>query len=319
MSLEKIMAEIKKLKPLAQAEVTEDPRETYQGRLARQKKAREELKSLTETYRQALLTNTVFILVTGPGKDAYVKSANETFGFFKVDPDQFYTDIVGQISPKLYDGKESSPNVLDVVSRVLENKAIEVGISGYPMLVFRQEFRRVINGRAEFTKLLKQIIGTQIGTEVVAAQSIKSVLKQAIDVELGGKTNCILLPVDELDQDLIAGLRRVSGKVATVTVNTESPTGEQVIGALNDLKKQREAHSGVVATVTLETKLPEYGTEESVKTDVAAVLTQEKVEEAVEQVATAVREELSTSIVGETKPLTAKQRKALEKQKNKES
>lgn len=245
MSLQKIMEEIKKVRVYADEEVGEHPRETLGGRLARQKKAKEDMKSLTESYRQALLNSAVFILVVGDKREEFVKIGTEEFKFFTADPDQFYKDIAGQVSPSLYENKTSSPNVLDVVSRVLENKAMDVGILGYPMISFKQEHSRFIVGRAEFTQLIKEIISKQVGTEVVGAMATKAILSQALEMEHDGKTTPILLPVSEKNveslTELISGLRRISRNVAIVTTSSGDLDPLSVASSLESIKNQMKS------------------------------------------------------------------------------
>lgn len=278
MSLEKIMAEITRLRPLAETEVTEEPRSTLGGRLQRQKKAKEDLKSLSESYRQSLLTSAVFVLVIGKQKESFVEMATEKLNFFSADPDQFYNDIAAQISPSLYDGKESSPNVLDVVTRVLENKAMEVGITGYPLVTFKQEYRRVIKGRNEFQALIKQIISGQVGTEVVGAQAVKSILTKALDIGHKAKTTPILLTIkDEASLNLLAdGLKRISRRVVIVQSGELELDERSVVNALASIKNEMQSNSSVLRhDVVLVTEEPTIlGQVES------SVLTEEMVEEA---------------------------------------
>lgn len=276
MSLQSLMQEIKKIKPMADGELSEEPRNTYTGRSARQRKAKEDLTKLIEQYRVALLQSAVFVLVTGTGRDAFTKIANDDFGFFKVDAEQFYKDIALQISPQLYDNREASPGLLDVISRVLENKALEVGISGYPMVTFRQEFRRIIKGRSELQALIKQVISTQVGTEVVGAQAIKTILNDAITAELSGKTVPILFSLESIDASLVEGLRRISHRVGVVTVDTDALSSKEASDALNDLKMQMGISTAVAKTFV-------FGSEESVSIS-DGVLTQEIVEDAMSKV-----------------------------------
>lgn len=315
MSLQVLISKINEIKPFADTEVEEQPRATLGGRLARQKKAKEDLKVLTESYRQELLRSALFILVTGSGREEFLKLATETFGFFQADSEKFYADIADQVHPQLYVGKESSPGVLDIVSRLLENKALEVGISGYPMITFRQEFGRIIKDKSDFQSLVKQVIGTQVGTEVVGAQAIKTILPAALRAEHSGKTTPILLSVETADDSLLIGLRRMSRKVGVITAEAGQVDGASVMAAMNELKIQL-SDSTDLATATV-TKTPEsaFGSQDSVEAE-GGVITQEMVLEAAR-----VTAETGMTVYPQARPPTAKERKALQKsmKENKES
>lgn len=261
MTLQRIMTEIKKNKPFADGEVSDEPRETLSGRLSRKRQAQHAMRTLTEEYRQELLRTAVFVLVTGETREQFVKTASEEMKFFSADADQFYSDIADQVSPQLYEGRESNPNVLDVVSRVLESKALEIGILAYPMITFRQEYRRVIQGRSEFIALVKQVLSSQMGTEVIGVQAAKSILNKAIDMGHDAKTTPILLSVSSESElnEVITGLRRLTRSIAVVRSDIEATTST-VRTALESVKSQL----GRVA-------LPEV---------TVAVLTQEMIEEA---------------------------------------
>lgn len=348
MTLQSIMAEIKRLKPLADTEVAEHPRETLGGRLSRQKRAKEELKGLTETYRRALLNSALFILVTGTARDLFVEKATSSMGFFSADPEQFYKDIAGQVSPQLYLGKESSPNVLDVVTRILENKAMDVGITGYPMVTFRQEYRRVIKSKEEFVALVKQILNVQVGAEVVAAQAVKTVLPAAMSAGHEAKTTPILMSVESIDEATVKALMRVGG-VGIIQINGEEVTEEDVLSTMGEIRRQRDSGMRPMETlVELERQVAAnlaekeaslleasgltvdqiadlalqnqadfgadgsaYGTEASVAPVEGGQLTQEMVEAAaLKAIATGHRVKEEPSAL---KQMTAKERKALEK------
>lgn len=242
MSLQRTMLEIKNVSHFANEEVSEMPRETLGGRMARQRKAQEELKSLTETYRQQLLASSVFILVTGSERDQFLKTATEDFKFFSADADQFYADIANSLSADLYVGKESSSNLLDVISRVLENKALEVGIVGYPMLTFRQEHRRLIKDKADLIELIKEIVSTQIGAEVVGAQATKTILSNAIASGHDGNTTPVLLSVsgEKSLVDTAAGLERITRRVYVITAGKTEIAHKNAIEVESVSKKSVE-------------------------------------------------------------------------------
>lgn len=242
-SLQTIMKKIKDVRHFATETVEEQPRETYAGRSARSRKAKEELKTLTEAYRQVLVSSSVFILVHGAHREDFIKSVVEDLKFFSADSDEFYSSIVDQVAPSLYMGREMSPNVLDVVGRVLENKAMEIGILGYPLMTFKQEYRRVIKSRDEFLDVIRTAVATQIGAEVVGVQAAKSILEAALAAEHQAKTTPILLSVKDASTIplLRQGLGRLTTRIATVDagVDGSDPLDAKAKKAiLNELKYQ---------------------------------------------------------------------------------
>lgn len=328
MSLSDTMNQIKKIKVVAETEVLEQPRETLGGRLSRQTRAKEDLKGLTEKYRQELLRSAVFILVSGSGNKEFVKIATDALGFFQANANQVYSDIAGQVSPQLYAGKESNPGLMDVVSRVLENKALEIGVTGYPMIKFRQEFRRKISDRTDFEALLKQILNAQVGTELVGAQAVKSILTDAIEAEHSGKTTPILLAVGEDDSDLSEGLRRISSNVASVYIDSSAVNNESVLKTMLELKTMMSLGRNASLEIKGQDLIPELLEAAAIKSaenmGAAESLTipldlkdGETEDQALERTLT----DLNTALMEtktETKTLTAKERKALERQnKNK--
>lgn len=272
MSLQQILEKIKSVQPFANENVDEGPIETLAGRRARQRQAKEELKSLTESYRQELLKSAVFILVTGPERDNFVKIANEELKFFSADPDAFYMDLVNRISPQLYAGKPSNSNLLDVLTRHLEDKAMEVGILGYPMVTFKQEYRRMINDREDFLDLVKEIINGQVGSEVAGVQAAKLILNDAIKAGHSANTTPILMSVEDESEaaTLSVGLRRLSGKVVTVSA-TEA-------NSKSVAQKMKEVRAQLYGKTLVEDETPEF-------TDSLELAPELSVDEVVEQVA----------------------------------
>lgn len=230
MSLETTINEIKAVNVHANAEVTDQPLETLPGRRARKKAAQERLKSLTETYRQELLNSSMFILVVGNERTEFVEKATG-FGVFAADTDSFYKDLAARIPETLFMGKESSANLFDVISRHLEDKAMELGMLAYPQLIFKQEYRGLISTREDLTRVIKRAISTQVGAEVSGIQAVKSITTKAIELGHSSRITPIMLAVDDEASvsSLMSGLLRLTRLVFVVGAGETSVTNALIV------------------------------------------------------------------------------------------
>lgn len=207
MSLTKIIEEIKQTLPFAHEDVEAGPVETLKGRRGRKNQAIERLKQLKREYRRSILDTAVFIIVTGDKREAYASIA-KNFSCFSVDPDEFYKDLANRIPPTLYQS-ESLINLFEIIGRHLEDKALELDISEYSQIIFRQEYREVVKNKEALIELLKKAINQQIGSEIVGIQSVTSILEDAIKLGHGGKITPIILATNneafaiKLDEDLL--------------------------------------------------------------------------------------------------------------------
>lgn len=238
MSLQTVLEEIKKLKPFAEEDVDAGPVDTLSGRRGRKHQAQERLKVLRREYITDLMKSSVFIVASGVGRDEFAKIATENFGFFSADPEEFYRDLASRISPSLYSGKESVSNIFDVLGRYLEDKAMELGIIGYPQLIFKQQYRKAINSAAEFQELVKQAVNEQLGTEIVGIQAVNSLVDKAIAKGHSDKITPIVLATgdEQLALDLVKDLERLTSRVF-LTVTGKASKGLKAVEGVLTLKE----------------------------------------------------------------------------------
>jgi hypothetical protein len=237
MSLQKILEQIKTNLPFAEEDVDSGPVETLNGRRGRKRTAQETVKRLTEEYTAEIMRSAVFFLVTGTERDEFTKHAVEGFRCFTSDAEEFYRDLANRIPEALYSGKESVANLFDVVSRHLEDKAGEMNIIGYPMLMFKNDYRRAINGKEDFVQLLKRAINDQVGGEMVGIQAVRSIAPKAIKAGHKEKITPIVLSVDDqLAKDLEGSLNRLSPHVFTIVAGEGQALNEgtTVVSEVND-------------------------------------------------------------------------------------
>lgn len=249
MSLVKILEEIKKVEPLAKEDVETPPYETLTARRGRKNQALESMSRLKQAYANELRSTAAFILVVGDKRDEFVAAATK-HKCFTADPEQFFSNLIDRIPAALYLGKESIVNTFDILGRHIEDMAGDLGIVGYPQLIFRQEYQRQVNNRSEFLSLVKQAVVNQIGGELVGIQAVRSLIDGAIEKRYAAKFAPILLPTaDERFAMVVSNdLERISSRVFLVkagatsedfkdgdALTVEEPTDESVKGALKSI------------------------------------------------------------------------------------
>jgi hypothetical protein len=223
MSILEKMNEIKKLRPLADEDVDSGPVQTLSARRGRKAQAKERLKSLTDEYSKELLNSALFIVVSGENREDFITEGSK-FGCFSVDSEEFYKDLASRIPASLYLGKSTVSNVFDILGRHLEDKMSELGVVGYPQLLFKQEYAQQLNSKDEFTNLVKRAINDQLGSEIVGLQSIRSLVPTFISTDYAEKNTPIILSTgdDKLALSLLKDLKRLTSKVFLVTVGEAS-------------------------------------------------------------------------------------------------
>lgn len=223
MSLQTTLKEIKEVSVKATAEVSPEPRETLPARRGRQKRAEETLKELRATYRQELLESAVFIVVTGEGATEF-RDLSTQAGCFRSDPNAFYNAIIEEIPSSLY-GREGVASLFDMVTRRLEDHAMEIGVNSYPQMQFKREYQKEIKTREDFLAVIKKAVNDQVGAEMVGIQAIYDLVDVAIDKSHKGKDTPIVLATADvsLARALDAGLQRLTRRVYLVSAGDFTP------------------------------------------------------------------------------------------------
>lgn len=198
MSLSKLVEQIKSVKVFANEDVNSGPIETLNGRRGRKNQAIEQLRVLKNQYKTELTESAVFIIVTGEKREAFTASAVENFKCFYANPNAFYEDLATRIPASIYqNGRESVSGLFDVLGRHLEDKAGELGIVGYPQMIFRQGYRTTLKSYEDLVDLIRTAINDQVGPEIVGIQAINSLLNAAIDSEHSAKVTPIVLSTED--------------------------------------------------------------------------------------------------------------------------
>lgn len=231
MSLSKVIEEIKKVKPFVDEDVESGPRETLAGRRGRKAQAIERMQTLKFEYRQELIQSAVFIIVTGDKRNELTAIATDNFKCFSSDPNALYEDLANRITPAAKQGNASVTALFDILGRHLEDKARELGIIGYPQMIFRQEYQVNIRDDKDLVNLVKRAINDQVGSEMVGLQSIVSMVDNAIEKEHNAKITPIILSTDEPEfaLDLDATLGRLNPRGVFLILAGKSAKANKVL------------------------------------------------------------------------------------------
>lgn len=234
MSLQNVLAEIKKVKPFADEELTQEPIETLNARRGRKNQSVERMKQLKREYKSELMQNTVFIIATGSGREEFVKTATEDFGLFSADPEAFYKDLAGRVPEVLYKGKEGVSNIFDVLGRHLEDKMMELDINAYNQLLFKQGYAKTLKSVEEFTQLVKQAVNDQIGAEIAGIQAIDSLVETAIEKNHADKITPVVLSTgdENFALALLKDLARLDARVFLTVSGDSSKELKSAQGAI---------------------------------------------------------------------------------------
>jgi hypothetical protein len=214
MSLSNILEQIKQVKPFADEDISNGPRETYAGREGRKRNAVTQLKDLKDQYTNELRATAVFLLVCGSAKDQFSEVAQTEFKCFSADPEGFYKDLANRLPEELYKNKTAAGNLFDIMGRHLEDKANEMQIIGYPQLIMKQQYQRAINTKEDFVNLIKEAVNEQVGSEITGIHALQSIVDKAIDLNHGSRITPIVMSTDDekLALDLESTLDRIGAR-----------------------------------------------------------------------------------------------------------
>lgn len=229
MSLNKIVEEINQIKPILSQDINDGPRETYSGREGRLRNAKERMKSLKESYIEELRSTSAFILVLGSEKDKFSELARNEFKCFTADPEGFYKDLANRLPQELYANKTPTANLFDIMGRHLEDKANEMQIVGYPMLIMKPQYQRALSNKEDFVGLIKQAVNEQVGSEIAGLHVVRSIADEAIENNHASRTTPIVLCTD--DQNLALDLRNTLGRIGSRTFLVVAGKGAKSIKA----------------------------------------------------------------------------------------
>jgi hypothetical protein len=240
MTLTTILEQINEQKNIAQQDLdTVSPR-ALPYKKGQVESAKAKLEGLYIDYKNELLKNSVFILVTGNESESFAKIAEDNFKCFSVDGKVFYRDILEQISPHLYKNKQVNASVFEAIGNVLETKLKNLDIMSYNQLMFDAKYSKVVKDDVEMLDVIVDSINNIVGSEVVGLDALERVTTKAIEKNYKSKIVPILLHTQDetLVRTLSEGLRRINPKVVSISAGkTESDLSLKI--ALEEVTKKK--------------------------------------------------------------------------------
>jgi len=216
--LKAILKDIEKNKAMAATEletVEWNVKATVEGQVRR---AKENLKSLFFDYKNALKSRVIFIMVNGKGNKKFAEVASANYSGISYDANDFYSEIVDQVDTANYIGRPLSNSTVDILSAVLEEKALEVGISGYPALLYKEKYATLLNSKEDLLGAFKKMLNEEVGGEFVGLSLLDQAATQAAKSGFSGTVLPIV--IYSQDNDLLSDLSRDFNKMLTPNVFT---------------------------------------------------------------------------------------------------
>ncbi len=261
MSLKSILDEMEKNRPNAEMEVSLGNPNTYGGRVGLKRAAEETLKRLRLSYRNELMTSTVFIVTTGSAQEAFTDLAcSESFNCFSAEPKAFYKELASKIAPSLY-GREGARQLFNIASNVLYDKMQELDIASYPNLQFSEKYNRSVANAEEFAEVLKSAVNDQVGPEVVGINAVHSLVDRAIKANHSAPVTPVVLNTSDesFALNLYENLKRrklpdgtfagITDKVFLVVAGAGPKELKSVLGAFSVKKVSEESVGDVLSAI----------------------------------------------------------------------
>jgi hypothetical protein len=218
MSLSAILDQINQQKEIAQQDLdVVNPRAlTYKkGQI---NSAKQKLENLYVDYKNELLKNAVFILVTGDQSESFASIAEDKFKCFSADGKAMFKEIVDKISPELYRNKKINSFTFEVIGNILEDKMKTLDINAYNQLIFDTKYSRVIKDKSEMLDTVTSAVVDIVGSEVVGLDALERITEKAVNKNYKSKIVPIL--IQSQDESFIVsiteGLKRLNPRVVKV-------------------------------------------------------------------------------------------------------
>ena len=238
-SFEALIKDIDKNRTIASTDISDSDPKTYNARLGKQKRAKQNLDDLFLEYREQVKNRAVFILTKGAQADSFIDVATgEDFGCFEVGADILYNQILLKVDKRYYDDQTSSPALFDLLMSSFNDICNDIGIISYPAVLFEKKYKRRLKSKEDLLKLTKEAFNDKVGSDLVGLYAIDKVARKAVNEGYGGTTIPIIVHskdsklVDELENSL-KNINQNVFKVAT----TKKQTSDDVVKTLTKIRK----------------------------------------------------------------------------------
>lgn len=234
-----LIKDIDKNKQIASLDLGDaDPR-TYTTKLGHVKRAKQNLKDLFLEYRKEVMNRAVFILTKGSQAKSFIDIALEEYGCFHVNGDALFEDIISRVNKRYYDDQISSPALFDLLMSSFNEVCDEIGIIGYPAVLFESKYKRRLKSKEDLLKLTKQAFNDKVGSDLVGLYAIDKVAREAVNNNYNGKTIPIIISTKdkELIKELNTSLKNITANVFEVNT-ARKQTQKTVESKLLKIKEQ---------------------------------------------------------------------------------
>ena len=229
-SLQKLVDTINVKKALANSEPGEDPR-NYAAKKGHIQRAKLDLEELYMEYRKEVQSRALFIIVSGTQAEKFAKIAEEEFFCYQMDSDGFYEDLVSEVHERLYTNQTASPSLFDILGGTFERRAMDIGIIGYPALIFESKYKKFLKNKEDLLFLAKKAFNEKVGPEILGLDAVEKISTLAINSEDDEKKVLKKFPIvmvtkdESLVKDLAKGLSFVSNSVYIISAGTVKDKG----------------------------------------------------------------------------------------------
>ncbi len=196
-SFKDVMDEIKKCQNIVDTPITDDNR--LKGfQLGRKERAIDDLEGLGSDLIKSIWHWGLFIFVNGKDAKKFKGIAHEEVDAMMFQTSKLVTDIVNNLEPEIYVGKNMSSHILDILAGELEDKANKMEIVSFPMLKYDKTISpdQIID-KSHFINIVKGIFLKQLGGEMFVLYAAQQLSLKVFKTGFESK----YLPIIMFDRD----------------------------------------------------------------------------------------------------------------------
>lgn len=222
MSFEKIIEEIKKQKKFALEDLTDVPRLMLNSKKSRKEVAKLRLSDLFFDYRKHMNNRLLAIVVAGSRANEFQAAVDQTEAKMpSFDGDSLYAFLASKLDSRMLQRGENANYVLDVVSRLLEDTASEIGIGSYNQMIYKNKYPAKIKSAQEAQDFIKEVMREQVGPEMNTFFLLDKAARLAFEEEFEGKFYPVMIKAsDEQNlKDLYSSLSSLGNRVIVVSTD----------------------------------------------------------------------------------------------------
>lgn len=195
MTLQEILKQKKTQEEIARMDIGNDIR-SYNLKIAKVRRAKEDLETLFEEYKTELMNRCFFILSCGENRDEFNVLASE-YGCYTKDMTEVAGRVAGEISEDWHGRERFNPTMVDACNDILTDIAYEVGIQSMPQLVFDNKWSVDVSTKEKFRDVLNKIILEKIGGEFLGYYTMHHASKEFFQEDYDSKYIPIIISCEK--------------------------------------------------------------------------------------------------------------------------